>query len=151
MLKADAGSMESRLLLNQLAQRVVPLADGVNWFTAFPPDGQLNVLRDLVTMVMQARVRREDVAPAVSASGAKPTVTPAIMLLKRDFRGQLQRLLDLPTREYATAFAILVKLLGIADERRRQEDCDGGCGHWWHLDLSDPQVVGRILGDPSLW
>ncbi|MFE0678673.1 DUF5958 family protein [Streptomyces sp. NPDC058867] len=26
----------------------------------------------------------------------------------------------------------MVKVLSVADERRRNRFCCGGCGHWWH-------------------
>ncbi|MFJ9550031.1 DUF5958 family protein [Streptomyces erythrochromogenes] len=34
-----------------------------------------------------------------------------------------------PGRRY---LRLLVAVLAIADERRRERFCSGGCGHWWH-------------------
>ncbi|WP_225631412.1 DUF5958 family protein [Streptomyces solaniscabiei] len=34
--------------------------------------------------------------------------------------------------ERRKAFRLLVAVLAVADERRRERFCSGGCGHWWH-------------------
>ncbi|MFZ4184425.1 DUF5958 family protein [Streptomyces pseudogriseolus] len=36
------------------------------------------------------------------------------------------------TDERRKAFRLLVEVLAVADERRRERFCSGGCGHWWH-------------------
>ncbi|WP_410092895.1 DUF5958 family protein [Streptomyces sp. uw30] len=41
--------------------------------------------------------------------------------------------------ERRKAFRLLIAVLAIADERRRERFCSGGCGHWWHrLSAVDP-------------
>jgi hypothetical protein len=37
-----------------------------------------------------------------------------------------------PVDERRKAFRLLVEVLAVADERRRERFCSGGCGHWWH-------------------
>ncbi|MFE6483103.1 DUF5958 family protein, partial [Streptomyces sp. NPDC057757] len=37
-----------------------------------------------------------------------------------------------PLDERRKAFRLLVAVLAIADGRRRERFCSGGCGHWWH-------------------
>nr|WP_256259290.1 DUF5958 family protein [Streptomyces mirabilis] len=39
---------------------------------------------------------------------------------------------DLPSYDRARAFRLLVALFAIADTRRRERYCVGGCGHEWH-------------------
>ncbi|MFH8432459.1 DUF5958 family protein [Streptomyces sp. NPDC018056] len=37
-----------------------------------------------------------------------------------------------PADERRKAFRLPVAVLAVADERRRERFCSGGCGHWWH-------------------
>jgi hypothetical protein len=39
---------------------------------------------------------------------------------------------DLPSYDRARAFLLLVALFAIADTRRRERYCAGGCSHEWH-------------------
>ncbi|MEU4090328.1 DUF5958 family protein [Streptomyces aureus] len=44
--------------------------------------------------------------------------------------GKIARLTPVDKRR--TAFRLLIAVLAIADERRRERFCSGRCGHWWH-------------------
>ncbi|MFJ7270982.1 DUF5958 family protein [Streptomyces sp. NPDC099050] len=67
------------------------------------------------------------------AQGLRPTHTPAVLIVRGPIRHQLAKIIALtPLDERRKAFRLLVALLGIADERRRERFCSGGCGHWWH-------------------
>ncbi|WP_330239215.1 DUF5958 family protein [Streptomyces sp. NBC_00525] len=37
-----------------------------------------------------------------------------------------------PLDERRKAFRLLIAVLSIADARRRERFCFGGCSHWWH-------------------
>ncbi|MFD4539884.1 DUF5958 family protein [Streptomyces bauhiniae] len=37
-----------------------------------------------------------------------------------------------PRPERRKAFRLLISVLTVADERRRERFCSSGCGHWWH-------------------
>ncbi|WP_344358185.1 DUF5958 family protein [Streptomyces gobitricini] len=36
------------------------------------------------------------------------------------------------SRRPPQAFRLLIAVLAIADARRRERFCSGGCSHWWH-------------------
>ncbi|WP_435884086.1 DUF5958 family protein [Streptomyces mirabilis] len=79
------------------------------------------------------RVTWLDVRPAdpavevIARCGLRPTYTPTVMLT----RWRLN-MADLPSYDRARAFRLLVALFAIADTRRRERYCVGGCSHEWH-------------------
>ncbi|MGW0632309.1 DUF5958 family protein [Streptomyces sp. NPDC002758] len=119
------------MILNELAQGLRPMAEGVEWFEALSEDGQRKVLHALVLFCGQAHAREDDVPESIARSGIRPTYTPAVMLTKWRF-GMDQ----LPAYELTKSFRLLAALFSIADTRRRTLPCAGGCGHEWH-NLSD--------------
>ncbi|GAA2467337.1 hypothetical protein GCM10023100_19350 [Actinocorallia cavernae] len=90
------------VVLNELAQGDAPLADGVEWFERLSEGDQREVLRTLVS-------------------------PPAVMLTKWRFG-----MAALPVHELTKSFRLLVALFGVADTRRRELYCAGGCAHAWH-------------------
>jgi hypothetical protein len=63
------------------------------------------------------------------------------LLTKGEVRSQLAKIADLPENELHKAFRLLVALLGVCDRRRRQEKPLNTQNHWWHRDLTDPEVI----------
>ena len=119
------------IILNRLAQGVDPLEGGVAWFNGLSVDDRRATLRKLRVFVLQARPTIDDAELAVARSGLRPTVTPAVLLVRPNLIG-LGKIPDLPLPELERSFRLLVLLLGIADERRRMISCANGCTHWWH-------------------
>lgn len=131
---------EREVFLNQLAQGLKPLSDGAAWFNGFDEPDKRSVLRELATYITQARAQPEDVSASLGASGVKPTATPAVLLAKPHLAVQLAKVANLPEPELHRAFPLFVTVLGNADARRRQQDCVGGCTHWWHQLEPDSDV-----------
>ncbi|MEU6177478.1 DUF5958 family protein [Streptomyces coeruleorubidus] len=73
------------MILNELAQGLRPIAEGVEWFEALPEDEQRKVLHALVLFCGQARACEEDVPESIARSGIRPTHTPAVMLTRWRF------------------------------------------------------------------
>ncbi|WP_246114022.1 DUF5958 family protein [Streptomyces montanus] len=71
---------------------------------------------------MQARAVESDAENAIARSGLRPAYTPAVMLTR--WRLNMS---DLPFYDRARAFLLLVALFAIADTRRRERYCAGGC------------------------
>jgi hypothetical protein len=59
------------------------------------------------------------------------------------------KIIGLPEHEREKSFVLFLGLLAVADGRRRKTACAAGCTHWWHRDLSDPDVVRSTLEDFS--
>lgn len=139
MLKIDEA-----ILLNQLAQGIIGDSDGDAWFKAQNTIDQRRLLAGLNVLVLQASPRQEDAAIAISEARLAPSLTPCVLITKPNLRSQLAKLVQLPEPELPRAFRLLIKLLAVADGRRRREKPLDLVNHWWHRDLRDPKVVEDI-------
>lgn len=137
-------NVDEEILLNQLAQGIASDAEGEDWFCTQSEDDKRRLLRGLSNFISQARPKPEDVAAAIAESRLKPTLTPCVLIAMPDLRVQLAKLPALPEFELPRAFQLLIKLLAAADSRRRRERPLDLVNHWWHRDLSDPNVVNDI-------
>ncbi|MEH2555134.1 hypothetical protein V1286_002663 [Bradyrhizobium algeriense] len=137
-------SVDEEILLNQLAQGIVSDSEGDAWFQAQNEDGKRRLLLGLNGFILQASPRQEDAAVAISEAGLKPTLTPSVLITKPDLKVQLAKLVRLPESELPRVFKLLIKLLAVADNRRRREKPLDLVNHWWHRDLRDPEVVNDI-------
>ncbi|MFE0824812.1 DUF5958 family protein [Streptomyces sp. NPDC058847] len=120
------------VILNELAQGIRPLTQGVGWFGGLADAEQFEVLRDLAGFCIQARATSEDGPESIRRAGIRPTHTPAVLVTRGRLTEQLTKIINLPQDERVKAFRLLVALLGVADDRRRLRFCAGGCGHAWH-------------------
>ncbi|MET7994791.1 DUF5958 family protein [Amycolatopsis sp. NPDC005232] len=123
-------------LLNELAQGLRPLDEGVALFESLDQHGRRTALSRLQEYCSQARATADDVAEAATRVGLKPGNTAVVVALAgripEPMAVQLRKLTELrPPDQQRSAFRLLVGLLSVADERRRQR-CGGDCTHWWH-------------------
>ncbi|MFE7211370.1 DUF5958 family protein [Streptomyces sp. NPDC057611] len=121
------------MTLNELAQGLRPMADGIEWFEGLVEEEQRRAIQGLVYFCGQARAREEDVPESIERSGIRPTHTPAVMLT-----GWNLGMAGLPAYELTKSFRLLVALFSIADARRRALYCAGGCSHEWHQFSAQP-------------
>ncbi|MFE1925092.1 DUF5958 family protein [Streptomyces asoensis] len=70
------------MILNELAQGLKPVDEGVEWFEGLSEGDQRKALHALVLFCGQASTREEDVPESTARSGIRPTQTPAVMLTK---------------------------------------------------------------------
>ncbi|MET8573156.1 DUF5958 family protein [Streptomyces sp. NPDC004783] len=120
------------VVLNEPAQGIRSLVQGVDWFEGLADTEQFEVLRDLAGFCIQARATSVDGSESIRRAGIRPTHTPAVLVTRGRLIEQLTKIINLPQDERVKAFRLLVALLGVADERRRVRFCAGGCGHAWH-------------------
>ncbi|MFI5647079.1 DUF5958 family protein [Kitasatospora sp. NPDC051705] len=124
---------ERHVVLNELAQGLRPLAQGIDWFDGLPGEEQRLALRDLAAFAVQARATTEDGVAAVRPAGLKPTHTPSVLLSGGRIEHRLGAVARLePPHERRKAFRLLVHVLARADARRRERFCRDGCSHAWH-------------------
>ncbi|MGX4693523.1 DUF5958 family protein [Streptomyces sp. JNUCC 63] len=75
----------------------------------------------------------EDAPESIRRAGLRPTHTPAVLISRGRIDEQLGKIAGLaPLDERRKAFRLLIAVLTIADARRRERFCSGGCSHWWH-------------------
>ncbi len=137
-------NIDEKILLNQIAQDVIDIEEGERWFLLLGETQRRAVLRELNFMIANAGPRNEDVPDAIAKSGLKKTFTPCVLLKTGEIRIQLAKIANLPEDELLKAFRLLIALLSVCDGRRRREKPVDTENHWWHRDLTDPQVVARI-------
>ncbi|MEW2391059.1 DUF5958 family protein [Streptomyces venezuelae] len=124
---------ERDVLLNELAQGLRPMSEGIEWFDDLGSEEQSEVLRFLGHHCVQARAVAEDASEGIRRSGLRPTHTPAVLISRGRIDMQLGKIAGLmPVDERRKAFRLLIAVLAVADARRRERFCSGGCGHWWH-------------------
>ncbi|GGW60848.1 DUF5958 family protein [Streptomyces galilaeus] len=130
---------ERDLILNELAQGLRPMSQGIEWFDTYGPQEQSEILLFLRHHCIQARAVTEDGPESIRRAGLRSTHTPAVLIVRGQIDQQLGKIAGLtPVDERRKAFRLLVAVLAVADERRRARFCSGGCGHWWHgLSVTD--------------
>jgi hypothetical protein len=124
---------ERDIILSELAQSLRPMVRGIEWSDTRGPEEQAEVLLFLRHHCVQARADTEDGPESIRRAGLRPTHTPAVLITRGSIDQQLGKIAGLtPVDERRKAFRLLVAVLAVADERRRDRFCSGGCGHWWH-------------------
>ena len=71
------------VILNELAQGIRALAQGVGWFEGLADTDQFEVLRDLAGFCLQARATSEDGPESIRRAGIRPTHTPVESVTER--------------------------------------------------------------------
>ncbi|MFF0143062.1 DUF5958 family protein [Streptomyces sp. NPDC005227] len=119
--------------LNELAQDLRPLDEGIAWFASLSEEEQTGALFLLGQFCFQAHPTAEEAQESIRHSGLRPTHTPAVMLVRGRVEDQVGRIAGLtPQHERMKAFRLLIALLTIADGRRRAQCRVHGCNHPWH-------------------
>lgn len=126
---------ERQVILNELAQGIRPVSEGVAWFAGLAEEQQRLVLVELAQFCIQARAVETDVEKAIERSGIRQTHAPAVLLSR--WRLHMP---ELPSYDRARAFPLLVALFAVADTRRRERYCADGCSHEWHNLAGHPEA-----------
>ena len=153
----DAGSrdlsIETDIYLNQLAQGVHPVADGLAWFLAKPDNEQVALLNLLSNFITQQHPDSNAMVEAVNLSQLKPTITPCQLLMKAaaestrtysKLSSALGVIVHLPSFERKRSFVLLISLLSVSIRNRRLRERIPE-RLWWLRDLSDADTVWDIV------
>lgn len=138
-------TMEEEIFINQFTQKLHSLETMEKWFVQKDEPYKREIILNLLNMVIQSHPTYEEMSTAI-AYLKKNSSTSAVKLLntRRPFAKYGYELADLPECELLNSFDILLVTLSIADNRRKKEECSGGCNHWWHKDLSDQSVLLQL-------
>ncbi|MGI5162376.1 DUF5958 family protein [Microbispora sp. CA-102843] len=142
---------EHGVILNELAQDIRPVSWGVVWFEGLTAEDQLVVLRDLANYCIQAGAVVEDGPESVLLAGIRLTHTPAVLITRGRLAEQLAKIINLPQDERAKAFRLLIALLTVADGRRRERYCAGGCSHAWHQLRNRRETERPLPNHKGVW
>ncbi|MEU7648759.1 DUF5958 family protein [Streptomyces huasconensis] len=135
------GMADPYVILNELAQGLRPMPQGIEWFEGLSTEDRSNTLRLLSQFCIQARATAEDAPESIRRAGLRATHTPAVLITRGRIDQQLGKIAALtPHDERLKSFRLLIAVLAVADERRRERFCSDGCGHAWHhlsVDISE--------------
>lgn len=154
--------MSLDLLLNLMAQGVIPLQQAGQWFDSQSDDEKETAMRKLIYFIYQAKICAQDILvflpSAISFAGLKSTHIPVQMLkaverqaLKDGLltgRGHLVSMLmkfpQLPVPEKKQAWRLLLGIMNYAYLKHKDSDDR----KWWLKDLSD--VNNYPVSDPVM-
>jgi hypothetical protein len=101
---------ERDVMLNELAQGLRPISQGIAWFDALAPGEQSEALLFLRHHCVQARAVAEDGPEGIHRAGLRPTHTPAVLITRGRINDQLGKIASLtPRDERRKAFRLLVR------------------------------------------
>ncbi|MFD8384813.1 DUF5958 family protein [Streptomyces sp. NPDC059679] len=122
----------SERMINEVAQGLRSTEAAVSWFASQAQAEQKAVLQEVARYSMQAHVTSEDARNGLAQSGVKPTMTPAVLIVREPILEQMGKITNLPPSEYAKSFRVLLSTFTVADTRRRETECRSACNHAWH-------------------
>ncbi|MEU1552029.1 DUF5958 family protein [Streptomyces scabiei] len=122
----------SERIINEVAQGLRSLEDAVAWFSSLEQVEQRPVLHEVVRYAMQAHATVNDARNGLPRSRVKPTMTPAVLIVREPILEQMGKNINLPASEYVKSFRVLLSAFAVADARRRETECRGTCSHAWH-------------------
>jgi hypothetical protein len=120
------------LHLNKIAQGLISIQSGVDWFNSFDLNEKNEVLESLSYILMQSHPTIGEIADGIEKSKLKPTYTPCVLMLKKPFKEAIAKIRNIPENEWERTFILWLSIFSIADKRRRETICSDGCYHEWH-------------------
>jgi hypothetical protein len=83
------------ITLNELAQELRPMAQGIEWFESLSAEEQSNTLRLLAPFCVQARATAEDGPKSIRRAGLHATHAPAVLIARGRIGQQLGKIASL--------------------------------------------------------
>ena len=140
--------LEAELILNRAARGYDRPGQVERWFHELDPADQQRVLILLWRMAQQAGWREDsthdDTTSAVMQADLGPADPVRQVVAGRPTDEMLERVAQTPPAVWSRLFAVLLRVLALADTRRRGTRCATGCSHWWHQDLDDPELLDKV-------
>jgi hypothetical protein len=123
---------ERELKINQIAQGLISLEDGLKWFDGVTADSRTDIMRSLDLCIFQSHPSIDDIEQGIKKSGLKESYSPCVLIRKKPFNQVMQKILAMPELDLRRGFILLISVFSVADSRRRMTQCKGECGHDWH-------------------
>jgi hypothetical protein len=118
--------------LNKIAQGIVSVQSGIDWFDTFDLNEKKVILHTLGYILTQSRPTIDEITNGIEKSKLKTTYTPCVLMLKKPFKEAIAIIQNLPENEGEKSFILWLSIFSIADKRRRNTVCSDGCYHEWH-------------------
>lgn len=122
------------IYLNQIAQGINSIEDGVIALEKLPEKMRLKTLHSLHVMLTQAHPTEEEVEPAIEKAALTCYSPPWTPSYDEDIFGNIL-FENFRKEEQVKFFRYGMALFQIADARRKITQCKNSCTHWWHQSL----------------
>ena len=120
------------LHLNQIAQGHITIKKGIDWFNSHDLNEKKEIIQTLSEILTQAHPTNNEIENGIEISKLKPTYTPCVLMAEKQFNEAVATIRNLPENELGKTFELWISIFSIADKRRRNTECIGGCAHEWH-------------------
>lgn len=123
---------DRELNINKIAQGILTLNEGLEWFDESTPEYRNKIMHSLDLCIYQSHPTTEDIEEGIKNSNLKETYSPCVLIRKKPFNEVRQKILKMPELDLRRGFILLLSVFGVADKRRRETHCKEGCTHDWH-------------------
>jgi len=123
---------EEEIIINKIAQDKLDLGKGVKWFDELVDDRKKEVIEKLTVFIQQSHPTKDSIESGLDLAPIKPTMTPVIIFRTKELKIALDKIKVLPKDEWNKAFVTMLSVFKVADTKRRETFCKGGCTHEWH-------------------
>ena len=123
---------ETELKINKLAQGLITLDEGLSWYDESDAESRNKIMRALDLCIFQSHPTNEDIEKGIKNSGLKESYSPCVLVRKKPFNEVRQKVLNMSEPDQRRSFILFLSIFSVADKRRRETQCKGGCAHEWH-------------------
>ena len=123
---------EIELKINKLAQGMISLEDGLEWFDESSAKDKNNIMGTLDLCIFQSHPTAEDIEIGIASSKLKETYSPCVLVRKKHLNEVRAKVRNMTGIDQRRGFILFLSIFSIADARRRETQCINGCTHDWH-------------------
>lgn len=137
-------TLNEEILINKFGQGLINMNEILDSFNIFQFKQKQKYLASLVDLIIQSKAVEADIKQAIIISGLKSTYTPCVLLEKGPYKHVYEKIINLPEFELQKALTLLLSLFKIAYIRRYHIEKNNP-DKWWYWDLSDENLIKRII------
>ena len=123
---------ECEISINKIAQGLIPLEQGMEWFQSSDDETRAEIMKALDLCIYQSHPSKEDIEKGIVLSGLKTTYSPCVLIRVKPFNEVRRKVLRMSGIDQIRSFKLFVNVFSVAGARRRKEQCENGCTHDWH-------------------
>lgn len=139
--------MKTLISINQFVQDIKSINILIEWFSNLEIISKKNAIIEMFSLVAQSHPQKNDLFKAIELSQVKKTSTAVVMLTNpnKNYLKFGYETLKLNEKELEKVWIILLNILKISDNRRKNSEDPHLCNHWWHKDLSNQEYIDSLL------
>jgi len=123
---------QGEIVINKIAQEKLGFDQGLIWFNTLGDKQKKEAINNLCMFIQQSHPTKKLVDLGLELAPIKKTVTPVVIFRTQNINTALNKIRLLPQEEWEKAFVTMLSIFKVADTKRREIWCKGGCSHDWH-------------------